>query len=117
MSDFFLATEPDFGADSISLAADNDFGTYSRAGSVMGEMTHDSRSLMLGQSNSMILGTSASMLEGNTGYSRAGSVMGGTLGGEYFHLVQFYKTISFHAARVLRRSDRHFFPYFHYQRW
>jgi len=73
--------EPDFGADSISLAADNDFGTYSRAGSVMGEMTHDSRSLMLGQSNSMILGTSASMLEGNTGYSRAGSVMGGTLGG------------------------------------
>merc|ERR1719348_721001 len=72
--------EPDFGADSISLAADNDVGTYSRAGSVMGEMA-DTRSLMLGHSNSLILGTSASMLDGGTGYSRAGSVMGGTLGG------------------------------------
>jgi len=71
--------EPDFGADSISLAAGNDMGTYSRAGSVVGEM--DSRSLMLGHTNSMILGTSASMLDGGTGYSRAGSVMGGTLEG------------------------------------
>jgi len=70
--------EPDFGADSISLAADNDM--YSRAGSVAGEQS-DARSLMLGHSNSMILGTSASMLEGHAGYSRAGSVMGGTLGG------------------------------------
>ena len=52
-------------------------------------MASDSRSLMLGHSNSMILGTSASMLEGHVGYSRAGSVMGGTLGGEiYFPLVQ-----------------------------
>eukprot|EP00092_Neocalanus_flemingeri_P036157 GFUD01039368.1.p1 GENE.GFUD01039368.1~~GFUD01039368.1.p1 ORF type:complete len:1133 (-),score=374.75 GFUD01039368.1:308-3706(-) len=73
--------EPDFGADSISLAADNDMMTYSRAGSVAGENQSDARSLMLGHSNSMILGTSASMLEGGMGYSRAGSVMGGTLGG------------------------------------
>jgi len=73
--------EPDFGADSISLAADNDMGTYSRAGSIAGEMASDSRSLMLGHSNSMILGTSASMLDGGMNYSRAGSVMGGTLGG------------------------------------
>jgi len=70
--------EPDFGADSISLAPDN----YSRADSVAGEMTFESRSLLLGQSNSMILGTSASMLEGGMGISRDGSVMGGTtLGG------------------------------------
>ena len=55
--------------------------TYSRAGSIAGEMASDSRSLMLGHSNSMILGTSASMLDGGMNYSRAGSVMGGTLGG------------------------------------
>jgi len=72
--------EPDFGADSISLAADNDMGTYSRAGSVMGEQS-DNKSLMLGHSNSMILGTSASMLDGGMNYSRAGSVMNGTIGG------------------------------------
>jgi hypothetical protein len=58
-------------------------GTYSRAGSIAGEMASDSRSLMLGHSNSMILGTSASMLDGGMNYSRAGSVMGGTLGGRF----------------------------------
>ena len=84
---YHVSAEPDFGADSISLAPD--MGTYSRAGSVMGEMTDTTRSLMLGHTNSMILGTSASMLDGGNGYSRAGSVMGGTLEGEDYYL-SFY---------------------------